>query len=642
MRKRLAMLLAALALAIAPARAQQSGDIPPPEKLVAVTAAPVAVGAGSTATASLVLDVAKGWHVNANPASPDYMVATVVEIEGAAGISAGAPRYPAGRGLKLGFEQSEVSVFDGRATVEVPITVSEKAATGEHALKGKVRFQACNDQLCLAPVSVPFTLRVAVSGGTRAGAATPGLRRGSGTPAPGAGAPAGEPQPAAGAAARGQGSHTAPPGSAARPQRFDTAPPPGGGSPALDNPLARALDRGGFGAFLALFLIGLALNLTPCVYPMMGVTVSIFGGRRSAPPLQVFGLALLYVLGMATMYSALGVIVAFTGGLFGGFLQNPLVPVGIGLLLAAMSLSMFGLYEIQLPAAIRERAGAVNATTAAGVFFSGLVVGVVAAPCVGPPVVALLAIVAAKADPWFGFASFFTLALGLGLPYLVLGTFSNLLQTLPRSGDWMEWVKKLFGVLLLSIAAFYLMLGVAPGLAAWVVPVALVAGGGYLGFIDTHADRRPLFRVFKRVAGAAAVAGGLAIVATTPRNEVSLAAFTPERLDAALKSGKVAMIDFSADWCVPCHELERNTFTDRRVIGASRQFATFKADLTRYDSPEAEAWRKQYGIAGVPTVLFIAPGGREVKASRVEGFLSPDRFLERMALAARAGQEAER
>ena len=127
MRKRLAMLLAALALAIAPARAQQSGDIPPPEKLVAVTAAPVAVGAGSTATASLVLDVAKGWHVNANPASPDYMVATVVEIEGAAGISAGAPRYPAGRGLKLGFEQSEVSVFDGRATVEVPITVRARS-----------------------------------------------------------------------------------------------------------------------------------------------------------------------------------------------------------------------------------------------------------------------------------------------------------------------------------------------------------------------------------------------------------------------------------------------------------------------------------------------------------------------------------
>src|SRR5207247_5827908 len=124
------------------------------------------------------------------------------------------------------------------------------------------------------------------------------------------------------------------------------APPRGGCSPARDNPRALRRDRGGFGAVLALFVIGLGLSLAPCVYPMMGVTVSIFGGRRSAPPLQVFGLALLYVLGMAAMYSALGVIVAFTGGLFGGFLQNPLVPVGIGLLLAAMSLSMFGLYEI--------------------------------------------------------------------------------------------------------------------------------------------------------------------------------------------------------------------------------------------------------------------------------------------------------
>src|SRR5204863_5165974 len=134
------------------------------------------------------------------------------------------------------------------------------------------------------------------------------------------------------------------------------------------------------------------------------------------------------------------------------------------------------------------------ATSAAGVFVSGVVVGIVAAPCVGPPVAALVTLVGAKADPWFGFASFFTLALGLGAPYLVLGTFSNLLQTLPRSGDWMEWVKRLFGVVLLAIAAFYVLLGVAPGLVAWVVPVALVAGGGYLGFIVSRAGRRPVFR----------------------------------------------------------------------------------------------------------------------------------------------------
>src|SRR5439155_9871860 len=170
---------------------------------------------------------------------------------------------------------------------------------------------------------------------------------------------------------------------------------------------------------------------------------------------------------------------------------------------------------------------------------------------------------------------------------------------------------------LLAIGAFYVLLGVVPDLAAWVLPAALVAGGGYLGFLDTHADRRPLFRVFKRLGGAAAVAGGLAIVATTPRSGVSMAAFSPGGLEVALGSGKVAMIDFAADWCAPCHELERFTLTDRRVIGAARRFATFKADLTRYESKESEGWRKQYRISGVPTVLFIAPGGREVTGARV-------------------------
>ncbi|HKQ57776.1 MAG TPA: cytochrome c biogenesis protein CcdA, partial [Candidatus Eisenbacteria bacterium] len=401
-------------------------------------------------------------------------------------------------------------------------------------------------------------------------------------------------------------------------------------------PIARLFAGGSFAAFFGLFVIGLALNLTPCVYPMLGVTVSIFGARRAAPPAQVFGLALVYVLGMAVMYSALGVIAASTGGLFGGALQSPIVLVGIGVLLAALAFSMFGLYELQPPPWMLEKVGGAGTSSVVGIFLSGLVVGVIAAPCVGPPVVALLALVGAKGDPWFGFWSFFTLAMGLGAPYLVLGTFSNLLQRLPRSGDWMVWVKKVFGVIMLSVGVFYISLAIAPQVSPWLMPVALIAGGIYLGFVDRSPGAKPAFRILRWTVGVLGVLGGILVIATTPTKGVAFEAFDEQVLAATLGKGQPVLIDFTADWCAPCHELERFTFSDRRVKDAVRGFRTFRVDLTKYRSVEAERRRKQYGISGVPTVVFLTPDGNEVLPARVEGFIPPERFLERVAHATAA------
>ena len=609
-----AALAAALALAwVMPARAQLgggvSGPIPKAETLVRASATPVTVTASGRAEVSVTLAIEPGWHINANPPSPDYMIPTTVELKGAGGITAGRPAYPAGKPVKVGFDESPISVYSGEAVVKLTLTAAPGAPNGEHVLKGRVRFQSCNDEVCLAPAGVPFEIAVTVTGG--ASAASPQ----AGAAAPG---PARAPPPAPGA----------------------MQAPGSGGASILDNPIARALDRGGWAAFLTLFLVGLALNLTPCVYPMLGVTVSIFGARRAAPPLQVFAFAVIYVLGMAVMYSALGLVAALTGGLFGGLLANPLVLAAIGLLMLALALSMFGLYEFQIPPQLLSKLGGAGATSAAGVFFSGLVVGIFAAPCIGPPVVALLAIVGAKGDPWFGFITLFTLALGLGAPYLVLGTFSNLLQNLPRSGEWMVWVKKVFGVILVAVGAFYLLLALAPRWAGWVVPVALVLGGLYLGFVEKSANARRGFRALKWATGLAALAAGVFIIATTPARGVAFRAFAPGELEAALRGGRIAMLDFSADWCVPCHELERRTFTDRRVIARASGFETFKVDLTHYDSPDAERWRRQYGISGVPTIVFLAPDGSEVRAARVEGFLPPARFLEKMDLAAASGARA--
>jgi thiol:disulfide interchange protein DsbD len=424
-----------------------------------------------------------------------------------------------------------------------------------------------------------------------------------------------------------------------------TGPPPGAERVgAAGNPLTRALDQGGLAAFFWIFGAGLALNLTPCVYPMLGVTLAIFGARRAAPPLQVFGLALAYVLGMAATYTSLGVVAGLTGKMFGSVLQNPVVLAGIGVVMIALSLSMFGLYQLQPPAALLQRLGGTNASSAIGVFLSGLVVGLFAAPCIGPPVVVLLALVGARGDPWFGFRVFFTLSLGLGAPYLVLGTFTNLLRSLPRSGEWMIWVERALGVILLGIGLFYGTLGIAPNWAGWVVPLMMVGGGLYLGFVERSAHERRGFRWFKHAVGAAALAGGLLIVLPRPASApgVAFREGTLEDLRAAAREGRPVIVDFSAAWCLACHELERVTFVDPAVIKAAREFEAFRVDLTKYSSPEAEAWKQEFRIAGLPTVVFLGPDGREVVAARVVGFVSAADFAERMRLAARGGQRVER
>ena len=614
----LACLLAATLGIASVAHAQIGGaEAPAADALIRASAKAVRIPAGGSAIATIEVAVQPGWHVNANPPSPDYMIPTEVVIEPAGGVTAGKAEYPEPVPLAVGFEKEPILTFGGTIVVRIPLLAARDAAHGASTLKATVRFQACNDQMCLTPASVPFEIRVEVTGDAPA----------AGSP----GAGAGEETPGGGSVA-GNGFTPLPPAGSSRP-------------PVLDNPLARSFEGGGLGAllaFLGVFGTGLALNLTPCVYPMLGVTLSIFGARRKAPPLQVFGLALVYVLGMATTYTTLGVAAALTGSLFGSALQNPVVLIGIGVLMVGLALSMFGLYTLQPPAALLSKLGGANATSALGVFASGLVVGVFAAPCIGPPILVLLALVGARGDVGFGTAIFFTLSLGLGAPYLVLGTFSNLLRNLPRSGEWMVWVERALGVILLGVGLFYGVLGIAPKQAGWVLPAALVLGGAYLGFVERSANSRPGFRWLKRTVGAVALATGVFIVASTPTRGIAFRDGTLDALHASLGRGRPVIVAFSADWCVPCHELERVTFTHPAVIKAAREFDAYRVDLTRSDSPESRAWSKEYGIRGVPTVIFLAPDGREVREARVERFLPAGDFTERLRLAARASQRAER
>ena len=198
-------------------------------------------------------------------------------------------------------------------------------------------------------------------------------------------------------------------------------------------------SRGMFLTLLFVFVMGLALNLTPCVYPLIPITIGYFGGQAEGNTKKLTFMGLAFVMGMALTYSIVGVVTALTGAIFGSLMQNPIVIIAIVVVLIALSLSMFGLYEFRLPNSWMNKAGGARGGLF-GAFFMGLTMGIVAAPCIGPFVLGLITFVAATADPFKGFLMFFVLALGLGTPYLFLAIFSGQIKKLPRSGVWMEAV----------------------------------------------------------------------------------------------------------------------------------------------------------------------------------------------------------
>ena len=385
--------------------------------------------------------------------------------------------------------------------------------------------------------------------------------------------------------------------------------------------------------YLTFYLAGLAVNLTPCVYPMMTVTVSLFKSsqERQVSVFASFGRALIYVLGMAVMYSALGVFAAMTGALFGGIMQNRWVVLTVAVLIFGLALSMFGVFQLAVPSGLLQRLEKLRRIGLLGLFFSGMFVGIFAAPCIGPPVLALLTSIADQGNIMFGFLSFFVFSLGLGSPYLILGTFSSLIAKIPRAGSWLVWVEHLFGVILLGFSLYYFAIAVNADFVKWVLPVTLVLGGIYLGFIERSGKDKPLFVRFKWGVGAAALAAGMALVSSilTPRT-ISLAweAYKSEKAAVAGQNQKAVVIDFYADWCITCHEMEHFVFTHPAVARALEKFVRLRVDATDMSDPAVEAVLEQYDIFGLPVVVFLDKNGREVEDARVVGYVPPAEFLE--------------
>ncbi|TMQ69337.1 MAG: hypothetical protein E6K80_12060 [Candidatus Eisenbacteria bacterium] len=300
------LVLASLGLGVAIPGFCQGSDapIPQPAQLIQITTPEVTLAAGGQARARVTLTIARGWHVNANPPVED-MIPTQVDVESGAGITAEKAIYPAPKKAKLSFDERPLLVWDETATIEVPLAAAASSAPGRRSLGGKLRFQACNDQVCLPPATVTFQIPVAVSAGANSGPSAAGTTSSS--------------APSEGSVAHGTAGAGAPAAGATRNPSATTAPAPAGGgsSGTTSRRLEAALASGGLMWFLALFVGGLVLNLTPCVFPMLGVTVSIFGARRQEPLPKVVTAAALYVLGIVVMYSTLGVIAALTGSASG-------------------------------------------------------------------------------------------------------------------------------------------------------------------------------------------------------------------------------------------------------------------------------------------------------------------------------------
>ncbi len=552
---------------------------------------------GQPSIISVELSIATPYHINSDRPLEDYLIPTSLELEPIAGVAFGKIVFPAAPVKKLPFSDSPMAVYEGIIRIAVEITPDASLQEKDIVLKGKVRYQACDDSTCLPPVRKPFSLALSF---------------------PGAFAVA-----TAGAA----------------PQKSPASAPNGFG------------DRGIFVTLLLVFLGGLALNLTPCVYPMIPITISYFGGQSQGKKGSLVAHACLYVIGMAVTYSVLGVFAAMTGSLFGTALQYPPVLIGIALVMVLLALSMFDVYEFRMPAFLNRLAGG-SQKGFAGSFLMGLTVGIVAAPCIGPFVLGLLTYVGNKGSAFLGFVLFFVLAIGMGVPFIVLGVFSGSIKKLPRSGAWMVWVRKVFGFILLAMAIYFLE-PLFPGPLAYRLTMALILllAGIYLAWIDRAESTSKAFPLVRNIVGIlffalalyAAVTGvenflrnaSTGTVASRATNAIQWFPYSQAMLDQAAREGKPVFIDFYADWCVPCKEMDVQTFATPDVATRSRDFVMLKVDLTSTEDPKAGDLRDKYQVKGVPTFVFLRPTGQEISDLRGTGFESKDVFLGKMNRALR-------
>lgn len=573
MRIRFAFTLALL-LAATSAVAQFDAPVVPPKiDLQGV----VTSRSGERVEGVITVDIPAPWHVNSAQPVDEFAIPTLLTIDPASARTIDI-RYPKHELKNFTFSGgSPVAVYEGK----VQIGFTAEPVQGAREILATLRYQACDDKVCLPPKTISGSFPLTV------GAAPPAA-----------------PSPAEPAA-----SFTP----------LTAAPANPVAAPPKDRVAATFASQGLPVTLLVLFVLGMALNLTPCVFPMIPITLGFFAmqsdGRRS----RRLALSATYVLGIVIMYSSLGVVAALGGKMFGAWLQQPAVQIGFALLMLVLATSMFGAFDITVPQFIANRA--MGRAGVAGALTMGLLVGIVAAPCVGPVVVSLISLVANIGKPSIGFVMFAALALGLGFPYLAL------LNALPRPGEWMVQVKKAMGFVLVAMAFYFLRPLIGDVWFYGGAAAALLVGSAFL-FLKT--GRSEQARALRIACASILLVGGVTAAAfAVPRKSGSELSWQPFEASALVSPGQPVIIDFYADWCIPCKELDAKTFSDPRVAAELSRFKRVKADLTLPDDPKTQELTRQYRIVGVPTVVFLDSNGAEAAAQRLTGFEGPEPFLAR-------------
>jgi thiol:disulfide interchange protein DsbD len=395
---------------------------------------------------------------------------------------------------------------------------------------------------------------------------------------------------------------------------------------------AEALAKGPVYAGLAAFASGLLVSLTPCVYPMVAVTVSVFGARQATSRVEGALLSAAFVAGIIAMFVPLGVAAGLTGGLAGAVLQSPWVISAISAVFLVMAAAMFGAFELDIPSSLKNKLAQIGGSGYLGAFALGLACGPIAAPCTGPFLTGILAWIAKTQSAGLGAAAMAAFGLGLGVPFFLVGAFA---VQLPKSGKWMMHVKSTLGLILVIVALYFL--NNAFGIFARIArpsPAFLGAVGGAaafglaLGAIHKSFDGDLTDKVRKGIGVFLTSVGGTLLIvgATTPAHSL-VWEHMPAKVarEQALGARRPLIIDFGAAWCGACKELDKLTFSQETVQREAGRFLAVKVDATNDDDPNVEAAMSSFDVKGLPTVLVFDSKGGEV--IRYTDFVAADQFL---------------